>query len=247
MRVLVTRPRHQGETTARRLLAAGHDAVFAPVLEVVPTGKPAPAGRYDAILITSQNAVPALAGDRGRFAATPIFAVGRRTADSLRAAGHEAVTEAAGDSLALVDLVSRALPPGARLLHAAGRDRKAEPARSLSGAGFQFVTWECYRAEEAVALPTEVAAALRLGSVHAVLHFSRRSAEVFAALARQAGLGEGLSGTSHLCLSADVAEGLKALPAFRLLIAARPDEAALLDLLGTLGARPGSQPPQSGC
>jgi uroporphyrinogen-III synthase len=247
VRVLVTRPRDQGEATAGELAGLGHEAVLAPVLEIAPTGAPAPPGRFDAVILTSQNAVAALAAERARFETCPVLAVGARTAASLRHAGFGQVAEADGDSLALLNLVKRRLPPGGRLLHAAGQERKAEPARSLVAARYEVVAWECYEARQASRLPADAVKALRSGEVDAVLHYSRRSAESFAYLARGAGLGEALAGTAHLCLSPDVATGLDALVGLKLLIAPRPDEAALLGLLRMVGGAQGSRAPQSRC
>ena len=68
-------------------------------------------------------------------------------------------------------------------------------------------------------------------AIDGVLHYSRRSAEAYLAAARQAGLLEAaLNNPVHYCLSARVAEPLRLAGAARLRIAARPDEAALLDL-----------------
>ncbi|NNM73976.1 uroporphyrinogen-III synthase [Enterovirga aerilata] len=247
MLVLVTRPRDQGEATARRLALMGHDALLAPVLDVVPVTEAPPEGRFDAVLVTSANALPALAGERDRFAGAAIVAVGRRTAERARAAGFGNVAEAGGDSRALVDFVLGTTPRGARLLHAAGRDRKPEPGGSLAAAGYDVATWACYEARPAAGLPVPAAEALRDGRVDAVLHYSRRSAELFARLARHAGLGEAIAGTHHVCMSADVAAGLASLAGLKLLIAPKPDETALLRLLAKVGAGPGSRPPQSEC
>jgi uroporphyrinogen-III synthase len=52
MRVLVTRPAREAESTARRLQARGHQAVVAPVLEIVRTGFTLPEGPFDAVLAT---------------------------------------------------------------------------------------------------------------------------------------------------------------------------------------------------
>lgn len=247
MRVLVTRSAGQGEATARVLVDMGHEAVLAPILEIAPTGMPAPPGRFDAVILTSQNAVAPLAAERARFGACPVLAVGVRTAERLRQAGFVQVAEADGDSLALVNLVKRRLPPGARLLHAAGQERKAEPARSVVAARYEVVAWECYEARQASRLSPDAVKALRSGGIDAVLHYSRRSAESFAHLARRAGLGEALAGTAHLCLSPDVARGLDALVGLKLLIAPRPDEAGLLGLLRTISGAQGSRAPQSRC
>jgi uroporphyrinogen-III synthase len=247
VRILVTRPRGQAEATARRLAALGHEPVLAPVLEIVPTGEAPPGGPCAAVLLTSQNAVPALAAERARFGATPIFAVGTRTAEAARRSGFGIVEEAGGDGLALLAYVRDRLPAGAQLLHAAGRDRKAEPARSLILAGYAVATWECYGARPVAALPDDAVAMLRDGQIGAVLHYSRRSAELFCRLARLSGLGEALAGMAHLCLSPDVARGLDSLAGLKLRIAATPDEPALLRLLPEAGLAPGSRLPQSGC
>lgn len=231
MRVLVTRPRDQAAATARRLAELGHEAMLAPVLEILATREPAPKDTFDAVILTSANAVGAVATERTRFGATPILAVGNRTAAAARAAGFDDVRQADSDALALVELVQEAIPAGARLLHAAGRDRKAEPASSLCRAGYALRTWECYQAAPATDLPPELQSALRDGQVDAALHFSRRSAAIFAQLARTAGLGEALAGTLHLCLSPDVAAGLEGLVGLKLRIAPRPEEASLIGLL----------------
>jgi uroporphyrinogen-III synthase len=247
VRVLVTRSVGQGEATAGELFAMGHQAVLAPVLEIASTGTPAPPGRFDAVILTSQNAVAALATERARFEACPVLAVGARTAGHLRQAGFGQVAEADGDSLALVNLAKERCPPGARLLHAAGQERKSEPARSLLASGYDVVIWECYVARPTSRLSSDAVEALRSGKIDAVLHYSRRSAESFAHLARRAGLGEALAGTAHLCLSPDVAKGLDTLVGLKLLIAPRPDEAALLGLLFTVSGAQGSRAPQSRC
>ena len=56
MRILVTRPREQGEATAARLAALGHEALVAPLLTIVPTSGFPPAGPCDALIVTSANA-----------------------------------------------------------------------------------------------------------------------------------------------------------------------------------------------
>lgn len=246
MLVLLTRPRAQGNTTARRIVERGHEAVVAPVTTVVPTGEPAPAGPFDAVILTSANALPALLPMRDRLAGAPLLTVGARTAEAARAAGFDGVAEARGDARALADLVAALLPEGGRLLHAAGRDRKAEPARSLASLGYDVATWTCYEARAADALPAEAVEALRTGQAGAVLHYSRRSAELFLGLCRLAGLDSQISGPVHLCLSADVAEGLRGSADLPVRIAAAADEDALLHLLDDAAGRAGSRPPQSG-
>ncbi|MBM6593753.1 uroporphyrinogen-III synthase [Microvirga pudoricolor] len=234
MRVLVTRAPEAAARTAARLAQQGHEAVLAPVLTVVPTGERPPEGPFDACLLTSAHAVPALAAEA---AGGPVFAVGSRTAAAARAAGLGPVHEAEGDARSLTGLVRGSLPAPARLLHATGRHRKPEPEAALRALGYGIVIWETYDAQPVARLPDNAIAALRTGNVGAALHYSRRSADLFRQLVEEAGLAAGARDLSHLCLSADVARPLAA-AGFRTAVAAGPNEDALLALLGGDGAPP---------
>lgn len=232
MRVLVARPRDGGDRTAARLVALGHSALVAPVLEIRPSGEPPPAIRPDAIAVTSAHAVPALGLWRERFAGVPVFAVGDATARALREAGIADVTVAGADGAALAASIAAALARNGTILHAAGRDRRPEPRRSLLAAGFSAETWECYAAEAVPALPAHLATALADGSLHAALHYSRRSAETLCRLADAAGLNAALRGLRHVCLSTEVSAGLEPLDPADLSVAAQPTEDALFEALG---------------
>jgi len=98
----------------------------------------------------------------------------------------------------------------------------------LSARGIAAEMRVVYRAA-AAPFPSALIEALKAGEVDAVLHFSRRSAENYAAGARQAGIAGPALAVRHLCLSAQVAEPLAG--AGQVTIAARPDEAALIALL----------------
>lgn len=239
MRVLVTRPEADGRRTASHLAARGHEAILAPLTAILPVADPPPGGPWDAILLTSSNAVPALAPVAPRC---PVFAVGARTAAAAREAGCGDVREARGDALSLAALVRATLPAGATLLHAAGRDRKEEPERSLRASGFEVRVWETYDARPVATLPDGLCEALRAGRIDAALHFSRRSAGLLVGLVEAAGLLRPFRTLSHLCLSADVAAALDG-SAVRIAVAAAPREEALLDLVDRLAGEAGSRLP----
>ena len=232
MLVLVTRPEHDARRTAERLVALGHEPLVAPVLRIEPTGEPPPAGPFDAIVVTSANAVPALAVLGPRTSA-PVFAVGDRTAALAAAAGF-VTRSASGDARALAALVQAALPCGASLLHVAGVDRKREPGASLAEAGYRVVPWAVYAATALDRLPADLEAALRQRTGEAALHYSRRSAETLLRLALAADLTAPLLDVTHLCLSCDAAAPLQQAGAPSVVVAPRPDEEALLAMLATL-------------
>lgn len=227
MRVLVTRAKEDSERTAQRLAALGHEALIAPVLRIVPTGDLAPVGLYDAAIVTSAHAVEALSFHARK--SIPVFAVGERTADVLRMAGFSSVTAAEGDAVSLSSMIRSTLQP-CSLLHVTGRHRKEEPTASLRAAGFSVLTWEVYEAQAVESLPEEAVEAFRTGEIGAALHYSRRSAELFVRLAERVGLHAAILSCPHLCLSADVADPLRAAGASTR-VADQPSEDALFRLV----------------
>ena len=228
MRIWVARAEPAASRTAARLLALGHDPLLAPVLVVADTGSAPPSGPFDAVVITSANAVPPLAA--AGLAAAPIFAVGTSTARAARTAGIVQVVAAGGDALSLAALVRDRLAKDARLLHVAGADRKPQPAEALRQAGYRLTVWTAYAAKPVAVLPSAVAAGLSAPGpkLDAALHYSRRSAEIALALATEAGCAAAFARLAHFCLSPDVAAPLveAGIPAH--FVPARPDEDGLL-------------------
>jgi uroporphyrinogen-III synthase len=234
MRLLVTRPEPDAERTATALRACGHTVVVAPLLRVEPVeDAEIGTGPFAAIVVTSANAAPAIARHR-RFAALrslPVFAVGGRSAQAMRAAGFADVTSADGDVSDLAGLVTERAKSGASLLYLAGADRAGDLAGSLSKQGFSVRTVVIYRAVSAVVLPSAAVDALASG-VDGVLHFSRRSAEAFVRTARAAEAGEdALRKPTHFCISANTAEALVQAGAADIRIAAEPTESAFMALV----------------
>jgi uroporphyrinogen-III synthase len=201
------------------------------VIRIAPTNEPAPAEPCDALIVTSAHAVEALPSTMDRQ--QPVFAVGERTAQALRQAGFTSVTAADGDAVSLSGLIRQRLETGRTLLHVTARHRKAEPAASLREAGYRVLSWEAYEARALSHLSSAAIDACRTGKIHAALHYSRRSADLFIERAGEAGLTSSLRNFPHLCLSADVAAPLKAIGASTL-VAQEPFEDALLSLLGGL-------------
>ena len=115
----------------------------------------------------------------------------------------------------------------APLLYLAGEDR----AGDLAAAGLPVHTAVVYRALKAAHFPPPVAAALAQRAIDGVLHFSARSAEAYLDCAARGGIGNQALAPVHYCLSRQVAAPLSAAGAAAVRITARPDEAALLELV----------------
>jgi uroporphyrinogen-III synthase len=237
MRLLVTRPEPDGTRTAAALRARGHEVTLAPVLrvEVEPTADFG-GGPWAAVLVTSANAVRAVAAHRrkDRLLGVPVFAVGRRSAAAAREAGFADVVSADGDAGDLARLVAArasAQQSNHPLLWLAGEDRATDLAEALASRGIVVHTVVVYRAVAETALPLAVRGALAAGAIDGVLHYSRRSADAFEALAMAAGIDLKSLPTRHFCLSAQVAEPFRQIGVAALAVAPHPDEAALLALL----------------
>src|SRR5262249_46475225 len=137
--------------------------------------------------------------------AIPMLAVGRRSAEAARDAGFADVTSADGDGRDLVrqvaaHFVGRPQP----LLYLAGEDRARDLLSELGGFGIAVRTAVVYRAIKVETLPAEVHNALRERRIDAVIHFSRRSAEVY--LERNIDNSQIALAPSHYCVSARAAE-----------------------------------------
>lgn len=232
MRIWVARPEPGAARTGERLAALGHVPLVAPVLRVRPTGAPLPPGAFDGLILTSANALEALLATIGigRLGGIPVFAVGPRTAALALQARLGPVETGAGDAVALGRSVQRILPPGARLLHVAGAERKTEPAAALTAAGYAVETLVAYAAQALPHLPERVFAALAAAppTLDAALHYSRRSATVAHRLTEAAGHGGAFRALRHYCLSDDVAAALDQAGIAADFVAARPREDDLL-------------------
>jgi uroporphyrinogen-III synthase len=237
LRLLVTRPEGDGSRTAARLRALGHEVMELPLLRIEAIGHAQLGpGPWAAILFTSANAVRAIAAQR-RFkniAGLPAYVVGARTRAAADAAGFAEVISADGDADDLIALVV-AQPPAADLplLYPAGNERAGDVDAGLHAHGFRVETIEVYRSVMVADLRDDVRTALAAGRIHAVLHYSARTAAAFVAACRTAGIDIAMLATRQLCLSAQVAVPLRDAKAEAIDVAAVPTEEALLQLIGS--------------
>ncbi len=234
MRVVVTRAQADGERTAIALRKRGHEVLVAPLMRIESIAADL-AGNWGAVIVTSANAPVAIGENSARntLIKLPLFAVGQRTAEAAKQAGFANVTSAGGDLRDLVrTLVAQRADAKAPLIYLAGEDRAADLLGELFSRGIAAEMRVVYRA---VAVPFSPALieALEAGETEAVMHFSRRSADNYVAGARQAGIFGAAIAVRHFCLSSQVAEPLAGAGAGRIAIAARPEEAALIELLQT--------------
>ena len=231
MRLLVTRPEPDASRSAERLRALGHEVLLAPLLRT-ETIEASFTGPFAAVLMTSANSARAIAAHPRvkELTARPAFTVGARSAAAARACGFAQVESADGALGDLVRLVAaRFAGTRARLVYLAGEDRAGDLAAALAAHGIAVETAVVYRAVALDALPEPVVRELE--RLDGVLHYSARSACTFLRLAEAAGRVNAALGLAHYCLSEEVALPLRQQRAARIMVAARPDEAALIDLI----------------
>ncbi len=224
------RARDDAARSAARLSARGFNATFAPVIEIRVTGALPPSGPFDAVVATSAKAIALIApAAQAAIASLPLYVVGEQTAKAAWKAGMAVAADPAPDVAALIATLLRRLPPHSRLLYLAGRERKSALETALSEGGHLTTPVEVYAAEARAAWSADEARAVA-GSA-AALHYSRRAAALAVELAQGAGLAEPFRALLHVCLSPDAASPLRAWGAPRVVCAAEPIEAQLIDAL----------------
>lgn len=235
MRLLVTRPEPDAERTAATLRARGCEAIVAALTRVEVLAPEFGMGPWHALALTSANAARALERHprRAELVSLPVFVVGRHTGAAARAAGFATVHSADGDAGNLARLIAAHIPTGGPLLYLAGENRARDLAGELAVHKVAVETAVVYRAVTESTFPVAVAAALAAGSLDGVLYYSRRSTRAYLDCGEAAGLLARALAPAHYCLSARVAEPLISAGAADVRIAARPDEAALIELIAT--------------
>jgi uroporphyrinogen-III synthase len=144
------------------------------------------------------------------------------------------VSSAEGGAGGLAHLAGR-FGAGAPLLYLAGTDRARDLAADFSPYGVAVRTVELYRAHAAEEFPPKIADALRASDIDGVLHFSRRSCEIFVQCAERAAILAAALRPLQFCISSAAAEPLAraGAGADKIRIAAQPEEDALVALVGT--------------
>lgn len=232
MRMLVTRPQPDAQSTIDRLRALGIEAVSAPVLSRVTLDfNLPPITGFAAIAVTSTNALRALGEKQvlDTILHLPVYAVGDRTAHEARELGFSDVISAGGTLDLLATRLALAKIDGP-VLYPAGRHLSGDLAKALAPHGVLIVTVTAYDMVAESSLPASVLAELEGGTIGAVLLYSRRSAEIFRDLLGSTFSAAKKRALTLLCLSENVAKPLIEDHFTRVHLADRPDEEAMMSL-----------------
>jgi uroporphyrinogen-III synthase len=130
-RILVLRPEPGATATLDRARDLELDAISIPLFEIVPLSWRAPdSERFDALLLTSANALRHGGRELEKLLDLPVYAVGEATADAARKAGFRIAVVGEAD----VDRLVGSIAGDMRLLHPCGEEREApsEPRHSIT-------------------------------------------------------------------------------------------------------------------
>jgi uroporphyrinogen-III synthase len=219
-RVVIVRPEPGASATAGRARALGLDAFSMPLFKIEPLAWEVPDPLdFDALLLTSANAVRHGGAGLNRLLALPVYAVGEATAAAARDAGFEIA--GVGDSG--VDRLLGSIQPGLRLLHLCGEHRAAPSSQPIRAV-------PVYRAVE-IDAPHGLA---QIAGQTLAVHSPRAGARL-AELADGAGVDRG---TVRIAAISDAAALAAGGGWERCEAADRPNEAALLALAARLCDNP---------
>ena len=192
----VLRPEPGNAATTGRIEALGLRAIRLPLFEIRALGWTAPdPAAFDALLLTSANAVRFAGPGLEALRHLPVMTVGARTADISRAAGLDVMVSGKSDAASLL-----ARDHGfTRILHLGGRERSIETGGAIARAIAVYASEplsvpreDMVSLQGSIALLHSVRAAIRLGELADEHGLTRSSVSVAAfspAVAAAAGRG----------------------------------------------------------
>ncbi|MEM7633095.1 MAG: uroporphyrinogen-III synthase [Pseudomonadota bacterium] len=245
MHLILTRPKADSDKLKIRLQANGHTVSVAPLLTIRADGDAViPDRSWQAIAVTSANALTALAGSGAleQLKLVPVFAVGPASAGLAGELGFTDVQQAAGDMIALRDLMKQALKPASGpILYLAGTVRSGDLAADLRSDGFSVERIELYEAVAATQVPAQAKQAIRSGKADGVVIYSARTADIWVQLVKQSDLQAEAAKLAHFCLSQTVAERLRSSLGdnVSIVISGKPDDDGMLEAIqDTVASQP---------
>jgi uroporphyrinogen-III synthase len=230
MRILISRPQEDAARLAELLHARGHEPLCASLLSVrFFDGPELTFESVSAIVVTSANGVRALAR-RTERRDLRIFAVGPQTADAAKKAGFDDVECADGDATTLAEKVLGWVgPQEGVLLHAASADTEGQLKTLLAEEGYTVDEIVLYEVVAIHKLPEIAREAMVHHALDAAVVFSPRSGQALRDCILRAGLAEACKSIAAICISPATAAALEPLAFRRVIVAERPNQAAMLD------------------
>lgn len=206
--IIITRPIDDAKTTAEILTDNGFDYFIEPAMSVEIIKNENLKNKfsnYEAIIITSKNAIRALK-EYGGYESYKIIALGETTNSFAKGLGF-ITTEYAGENIKELQKFIEASYTGKKLLYASGEVITKE--LNIYNCGADVIRIPVYKTTPSVHLSEKFIEHLRNGKFSAIMFFSSKTAEIFNELINKHQL-EKHKGTLHaICLSNNIAEKIK--------------------------------------
>lgn len=251
-RILVTRPAARADRLARRIEAAGGEAVCFPTVAILPPADPAPVEalvarleEFDlAVFVSPTSVEEGLRFIRARRewpARVAVAAVGQGSASTLREQGFATVlapAEGGNDSEALLALPDLADMTGRRVLIVRGKGGRELLADTLVRRGATVAYAECYRRGLPEDDPAPLRQRLAAGEIAAVTATSGEALRNLFALAGEIGQ-DWLKKTPHFVLHPRIAETARSLGVTEAIVAGPGDDELVAGLVTWFGRHDG--------
>lgn len=231
-RVLLTRSDMQAEEMVNSLSTVGIVCVSAPMLKIRDAMLPEKVVRdAAAFAFTSPNGVDAFVRQGGKLGTRTLFAVGPQTAQRLLVYGGQSIHAGAGDAASLLKVICSAWRPvDGKIVHISGQHVSSDIGAQLAQRGYQSSRCVAYSAVTATKISNSVLEGLRKNAFNGVIFLSRRAAQTFCTLLKQAGAMDA-KGPTAFCLSNAISEAIEPGIFSKRRYAANPTRTALVDLL----------------
>lgn len=233
-RVLLTRPEPGASLTAGILRQMKLEPLKLPLtrIEPLPVEPMGSLADFAAVALTSPNAARHVPPELlALIADLPAYAVGAATAAVARSRGLNVIDESAGDAAGLHQIIAERVQPTAKVLVLCGRVRRNILQAGLLASGYQPHLIEVYDTLPTPPPMAEVSALLGSVLVDVVLVYSAFAADEFTRLFERMPDTSAFDHASFIAISPRVGTHLPAPFRDRVLVAAEPNEEAMLSLL----------------
>jgi uroporphyrinogen-III synthase len=236
MYILVTRPEDESEALCKKLSHIGLKPLPAPLMRIqdIPNIedilKNSLKTNVQAIILTSSNAVRSLSNIIDDIKKIKTIAVGNKTTAAAKQYGFTDVININGNALKLTDYIIKNFnPKQGSILYLSALDIAFDIERCLSDAGFNINRIAVYQAVKIDQLSDEIADNFNAKSIGSVLLFSKRTAEIFVNLIEKYNLKNTVNEITAFVLSSNIASEVRKLSLKDVIVAAHPNEEALLE------------------
>lgn len=166
---------------------------------------------------------------------SPVYAVGRNTADEARQNGFTQIESASGTAQDLVALLTSPAKAGMKTpLYVRARDISQDLVGLCGQKGLAMTEIILYWADPVEKLSLELLKKIDSRDIAAVMAFSARGAKVFAELIEQYGRTPRMKTIKALCIGEGVVNSLSVLPFEAVVVASTPDRYGMIKLLDRL-------------